>query len=223
MNLDRTLVIAPHPDDELLGCGGTLLRRKSAGHTLGWLIVTGMTKENGWSDERIKKRDKEIQLVASRVGFDKVYCLKLCPARLDEMGKSDLVSRISEVFSNFSPTELFMPHRGDVHSDHRVVFDVVSSCTKWFRYGSVKRVFTYETPSETEFGRAAELAFKPNYFVNIEAYLEAKLQMLSIYESEMHEFPFPRSYRAIQALAEWRGANSGYEAAEAFELLLERE
>jgi len=219
----RTLVVAPHPDDELLGCGGALLRRKNEGGAVGWLIVTGMTTETGWSAERILQRDNEIDAVAKLIGFDEVFNLRLPATGLDALPMSDVVSAFSSVFRSFAPEEVFVPHHGDVHSDHRVTFDVVAACTKWFRYPSVRRVLAYETVSESEFGLARGSAFEPNYFIDISEYLERKLEILNVYRSELGEFPFPRSLRAIRALAEWRGASAGYLAAEAFELLRERQ
>lgn len=221
--IGRTLVVAPHPDDEILGCGGTLLRRKKEGGTLGWLIVTGMTAEAGWSAERIAQRDKEVKAVAEFIGFDEVFNLRLPATGLDALPLSDMVSAFSSIFRSFVPDEVLVPHYGDVHSDHRVTFDVVAACAKWFRYPSVRRVLAYETVSETEFGLARGSAFTPNYFIDISEHLERKLEILDVYRTELGEFPFPRSSRAIRALAEWRGASAGYLAAEAFELLRERQ
>jgi LmbE family N-acetylglucosaminyl deacetylase len=219
----RTLVVAPHPDDEILGCGGTLLRRKAEGGLLGWLIVTGMDKNAGWSPEQIRQREEEISRVTALTGFDEVFNLRLPTTRLDKIPVSELVSAFSAVFKSFEPDEVLVPHRGDVHSDHRVTFETVAACVKWFRYPSVCRVLAYETVSETEFGLSPASVFQPNFFVNISDYLERKLEIMAVYKSELGEFPFPRSVRAVRSLAEWRGANAGYQAAEAFELLRARE
>jgi N-acetylglucosamine malate deacetylase 1 len=219
----KTLVIAPHPDDELLGCGGTLLRRKKEGGTVAWLIVTGISTDGGWPADDVRRREGEIAAVREAIAFDAVFPLGLPPARLDTLPLGDLVTRIGAVFREYQPEEVLLPHRGDVHSDHRVVFEAVSSCTKWFRYPSVRRVLSYETPSETGFALAREDAFAPNYFVDIGEHLERKLAAMSIYASELGQFPFPRSLEALRALAAVRGAESGYAAAEAFELLRERQ
>lgn len=221
--MSRTLVIAPHPDDEILGCGGTLLRRKAEGGVLGWLIVTGMDEQSGWSADRIQEREEEISRVASLTGFDNVFNLGLPAARLETLPLREVVAAFSSIFESFKPEELLVPHRGDVHSDHRVTFDTVAACTKWFRYPSVRRVLAYETVSETDFGLSPETVFHPTVFVDIGKYLERKLEILSVYKTELGEFPFPRSIRAVRALAEWRGASAGYQAAEAFELLRERQ
>lgn len=217
----KTIVIAPHPDDEVLGVGGTLMRRKAEGVKVAWLIVTRITNEAGWSGEKIRQRADEIKRVTELIGFDSVFQLNFTTTQLDQVPMSDLIAAISSVFKMFEPEEVFVPHPSDVHTDHRIVFDAVASCIKWFRYPSVKRVLAYETLSETDFGLGTNQAFRPNVFVNIEPYLAEKLQAMDIYASELGVFPFPRSHEAIRALATLRGAASGFRAAEAFELLRE--
>lgn len=221
----KTLVVAPHPDDELLGCGGTLLRRVADGGTVAWLLMTAITEEAGWTVERIQQRTGEIDRVCEglQVGPCHFYALGFPSAELDRIPMSVLVKRISEAFSDFQPDEVLLPYPGDVHSDHRVTFEAASACTKWFRYPSVKRVLAYETPSETDFGiDPRDSGFKPNVFVDIDVQLERKIELMKIYSSEMGEFPFPRSEGALRALAQLRGSQAGYEAAEAFSLLVQR-
>jgi N-acetylglucosamine malate deacetylase 1 len=218
----KTLVVAPHPDDEILGCGGTLFRRKAEGANLGWLIVTGVSEQAGWSAEVVNQRTAEIEKVAELLGFDHVYNLALPSAQLDRLSMSNLVEKFSEVFQEFQPVEVLLPCRSDVHTDHRLVFDAGVACTKWFRYPSVKRVLAYETISETEFGLDQNASFYPNYYLDISEYLERKLEAMSVYKSELSDFPFPRSIEAIRALAALRGSTAGFMAAEAFQLLRER-
>lgn len=218
----KTLVIAPHPDDEVLGVGGTLLRRKAEGAKVAWLIVTCMSTKNGWNEEKVRQRADEIQQVTALFHFDEVFELKFPTTRLDQIPMSDLVAAVSGVFTSFVPEEVFVPHPSDVHTDHRIAFDAVASCTKWFRHPSVKRVLAYETLSETDFGLGTDQSFRPNVFINIAPFLDVKLKAIDIYASELGAFPFPRSHEAIRALATLRGAASGFEAAEAFELLRER-
>ena len=219
---DRVLVVAPHPDDETLGCGGTLLRMAREGAQLGWLIVTGMKPESGYSSETIAAREAEIRKVSELYGFAEVFQLRLPTRRLDTLPVADLIAEFAAVFKSFQPEVVFLPHYIDVHTDHRVVFETSVSCAKWFRYGSVRRVLAYETLSETEFNLDARSGFQPNYFVDISAFLELKLQIMAVYQSEMDQFPFPRSHEAIRALATLRGSSAGFHAAEAFQLLRER-
>lgn len=219
----KILVIAPHPDDEVLGCGGTLLRRKAEGATLGWLIVTSMAEESGWARDVVERRETEIARVAAAIGFAEVFNLRLAPAQLDRMPMGEIVARFATVFKEFLPEEILVPNRDDVHTDHRIVFDAAAACSKWFRHPSVRRVLSYETLSETEFGLSPDGAFRPNSFVDISDYVERKLEIMSFYASEVGAFPFPRSLEAIRALAELRGSTSGCRAAEAFQLLRERQ
>ena len=219
----KTLVIAPHPDDEVLGCGGTLLRRKSEGGLTGWLIVTGISEQSGWSEMQVNQREVEIAKVNKMIGFDQIYNLRLPTMQLDKLPKKELIDKFSGIFNEFRPQEILLPHCSDVHTDHKIVFDVTASCVKWFRHPYVVRVLAYETLSETEFGLNVETAFRPNYFIDISNYLEPKIDLMKIYRTELGDFPFPRSIEAIKALAVLRGSNAGFGAAEGFQLLLERE
>jgi LmbE family N-acetylglucosaminyl deacetylase len=218
----KTIVIAPHPDDEVLGVGGTLLRRKAEGAKVAWLIVTSIFVESGWSKEQVSQRADEIRRSTALFGFDDVFELKFPTAQLDRVPMSELVTGIANVFKLYEPEEVFLPHPSDVHTDHRIVFDAAASCTKWFRHPSVKRVLAYETLSETDFGLGTDQGFRPNVFVDIEPFLNEKLRAMDIYASEMGACPFPRSHEVIRALTTLRGAASGFKAAEAFELLRER-
>jgi len=219
----KTIVVAPHPDDEVLGVGGTILRRKAEGVNVAWLIVTNVSVETGWSEEKVRERSDEINRITKLFGFDEVFMLNFPATQLDRVPMSDLVSAISEVFSSFQPTEVFVPHQSDVHTDHGMVFKAVASCTKWFRYPFIKRVLAYETLSETDFNLDPKQCFYPNVFINISPFITEKLRAMGIYSSEIGEFPFPRSYEAVRALAALRGAASGCDAAEAFMLLREIE
>lgn len=218
----NTIIVAPHPDDEVLGAGGTLLRRKAEGAKVAWLIITAISVKTGWSAESVRRRAGEIQEITELLGFSTVFTLDFPTTQLDRIPMSELVAAISEVFKTFEPQEVFVPHSLDVHTDHRVVFDAVASCTKWFRQPSVKRVLAYETLSESDFGMGVGHAFRPNVFVDISPFLEQKIRAMDVYESELGVFPFPRSPDALRALASVRGAAAGYVAAEAFELLRER-
>ncbi len=220
--MKSVIVIAPHPDDETLGCGGTLLRHKAEGDKVHWLIVTGMSSKLGFPEERVKARASEIDKVADSYGFDSVHNLNLPSSGLDQIPLSEIIAAISSVFKVVKPNIIYLPHRGDAHTDHRVVFDAASACTKWFRYRHVNRVLSYETLSETGFGMNPNTrGFEPNVYIDIEHYLDRKLDIFTSYENEGGVFPFPRSEKAIRALAAVHGSTSGTHAAEAFILLKE--
>lgn len=220
--MSKVLVVAPHPDDETLGCGGTLLKHKSQGDEIVWLIITDISEEEGFTAEKVAARNQEIQLATKVYKYNEVYNLSFPTTKLDAFPLGQIIEKVSAVMRKENPDIIYLPYRGDVHSDHKIVFDAVISCTKWFRYPSVKRVLCYETLSETDFGiNPDNNGFRPNVFVKIEDYIEEKIKIIKIYESELGCFPFPRSEQAIRALAMLRGAASGCKAAEAFMLLKE--
>lgn len=220
--MKKVLVVAPHADDESLGCGGTILKHVEKGDEIYWLLVTGMSVESGFSKENIEIRKQEIIEVSQCYKVKSVFELKLPPAFLDTLPLGDIVGLISNVVQQAQPEIVYTCYRNDAHSDHQVVFDAVMSATKSFRYPYIKRVLAYETISETDFSMKPEdPGFKPNVYVNIEGFLDKKLNILSFFKSEMGVFPFPRSNKAISALAHIRGVQSNCEAAEAFMLLKE--
>ena len=218
----RILAIAPHPDDETLGCGGALNRHKAEGDDIYWLIITGISQESGWQEKVVNKRDNEIDAVAEKYGFSDVFNLRLTTTKMDTLPISDLIGEISKVYNKVEPDIIYMPYAYDVHTDHQIIAKALQSTLKWFRYPYIKKVLMYETPSETEFNFTGKNVFKPNVFVNISNYLEDKIETMKIYESEMGNFPFPRSEKAIRSLAAFRGSQSGFKATEAFELVYER-
>lgn len=218
----QVLIIAPHPDDETLGCGGTILKHVEQGDKVHWLIVTDMSISEGFTMERINKREMEIQQVSHMYGFTTTHKLGFPTTKLDQVGMSGIVEAMGRVFHSVRPEVVYVPYPGDVHTDHKYVFDAAVSCTKWFRYPFVKRVLAYETLSETEFGLNPDIpGFRPNVFVEISKYLESKLRIMHVFSSEIGAFPFPRSEHAIRSLASIRGSAIGVEAAEAFMLLKE--
>lgn len=216
----RMMVVAPHPDDETLGCGGTILRQRAAGGQVDWLLVTGISEAHGWSREVVERREREIEQVREAYGFASLLRLEFPTTKLDELPVGALVSRIAEAIRSSGCTDVLMPFRHDVHSDHRVTATAVLAAVKAFRQPSVRRVLMYETLSETEFGFPAD-AFHPNVFVEIGPYMQRKLEIFSYYRSEVMAEGGARSLSALEALAKLRGArmNRGY--AEAFELVFE--
>ncbi len=218
--MKKIIIISAHPDDEILGAGGTLLKHKAAGDVLAWLIITNISEEQGFSADRVKSRQEEIKQVSERIGFSEVYKFDYPTMQLDSASVNELIPKISLVFSEFQPEVIYVMNRSDAHSDHRYTFDAVASCTKSFRYPYLKKVLMYECISETEFAPALpEKVFTPNYFVDISPYFAEKLEIMKYYESELGQHPFPRNLKNIEALAVFRGASVGVEYAEAFQLI----
>ncbi|WP_324719204.1 PIG-L deacetylase family protein [Salinimicrobium sp. HB62] len=218
--MKKVIVISAHPDDEVLGAGGTILKHSAQGDQVFWLITTNITEPDGFTVEMVSERQEEIKEVEKILGIQKTYLLNYPTMKLDSRIVNEMVPRISEIFKEVEPEIIYCLNRSDAHSDHRYTFDAVMSCTKSFRYSYLKQVLLYECISETEFAPALpEKVFLPNYYVDISNFIEKKLEAMNIYASELGEHPFPRSERNIKALATYRGAIAGVEYAEAFQLI----
>ena len=214
------VVISAHPDDEILGVGGTLLKHKKNGDKIYWLITTNIFENQGYSKERISSRQKEIKKISEALSVEKVFMLNYPTMSLSTSTLIEMVPKISKIFIEIEPEIVYCLNRSDAHSDHRITFDAVMACTKSFRYPFIKQVLMYECISETEFApQLPEKVFTPNYFVDISSFLEEKMNLMKIYESELGKHPFPRSLKNIEALATFRGASVGVEYAEAFQLI----
>lgn len=220
----KILVVAVHPDDETIGCGGTILKHKSQGDEVHWLIITG-TKNHpkGLYQNNLQKREETIKKVSNAYSFDRVIQMDLPTAMLDELSFSDIVMKISDVINDIKPNIIYTMFMKDVHTDHRVAFDAVYSCTKSFRYPFIEKIYMMETLSETEFAVSIPgQTFVPNVYVDITDFIDKKLEIMSLYETEIMPEPYPRSLSSIKALARVRGSRAGVMYAETFMLLHER-
>jgi len=216
----KIVVISAHADDEIIGCGGTLLKHKAHGDELYWIIVTSVFDNQGYTKEYIQSRVQEIEKIKNLVDFSAVHQLDYPTMSLDSSSTNKMIPQLSLLFNEIKPEVIYVMNRSDAHSDHRIAFEAVAACTKSFRYPFLKKILMYECISETEFAPALpERVFQPNYFVDVTKHFSEKLEMMKVYKSELGEHPFPRSIRNIEALATFRGASAGVEYAEAFQLI----
>lgn len=216
--MKRIIVIAPHSDDETIGAGGYLCKHRDNGDELFWVNVTNAKIEYGYSDEEVERWNRITSSVKTAYGFKKVYDLALEPSGLDRRDLSNLISNIYSIFCEVKPNVVLLPYHHDAHSDHRVVFDAVMACCKSFRTPSVEKIMCTEIISETDYADS-DYGFVPNYFVDISEYIDEKIRILAIYNSEVKESPFPRNEEAIRGLAKYRGASCYAHYAEAYRVL----
>ncbi len=218
----KVLVVAPHPDDETLGCGGTLLKLRDEGNQLYWLVMTSISKGRDYSQRQVQARQKEIKTINKIFRFNKVFQLKYPTTKLDVVPMGKLVQKVAKVINEVKPDTIFVPNRSDVHSDHRITFEATLSCTKHFRFPYLNRVFMYETISETEFAPSfSDQYFVPNVYFNISHFIDDKIKAFRIYKSEIGSHPFPRSEENIRSLATFRGATINVPFAESFMIVKE--
>ena len=222
--MKNAVILAPHPDDELLSCGGTIMKLASHGWKVYWIIATELKEKDKSSIAKIERRAQEIEEISNKLNIEKCFQLKFPAGKLHSGMVPEMVSAISELFDKIKPENVFLPFPGDAHTDHEYVFKSGKASCKWFRQPYVKNIYTYETISETNFDyNVNALTFRPNFFVDIEEQIEQKISLTKIYTDEFAKFPFPRSKEAIKALAQYRGCSSGSSFAEAFQIILSRD
>lgn len=216
----KELYISAHPDDETLGCGGTILKHLERGDEAYWLVAT-QAHEPEWSREIIEQKDAEVQCVAEAYGFARCFRLGFETTRLDLVPRADLIERIREVVAEVRPESVYVTHPGDVHTDHGYVYAATAAVLRGFHMKSfgVRRLLCYETLSSTDQASPHGAGFTANVFTDITPFLERKLELMALYETELHPEPLPRTMTAIRSLARYRGATIGVEYAEAFQLV----
>lgn len=220
--MKKIMVISPHPDDETLGAGGSILKLRDNGNEIFWLNVTDIKAGEEWDDAFVIKRKHQIKQIREFYGFEDFINLKFPPARLNDCMQGDLINAIGQVFDVIQPECIILPDYNDAHSDHKYVFEACYSCSKIFRRGYIKRILTMEILSETNFGKPYD-GFKPNLYIDITDYLERKMEALKLYDTELGRHPFPRSLEAVKAQAVLRGTQAGTVYAEAFRVIKEIE
>ena len=215
------LIIAPHPDDEVLGCGGTIAKYSRQGDDVYLCIVTKAYSPE-WPEDEIKERREEVLRVNEILGIRKTYFLGFPTVKLDTISQKELNDSITQVINGVEPEVLYIPYNGDINKDHRLVFDAALVAARPKSNSPIKKILAYETLSETGWGAPfMENAFTPNIYVDISEALETKLKAMAAYKTELKEYPHPRSLEAITSLARLRGVSVGVKAAEAFVLIRE--
>jgi len=223
--MTRVLVVAAHPDDEILGCGGVMARHSAAGDEVRVLIVAeGATSRDGNDGNDGKAEVAKLQAAARAaakvVGAAEVRFLGLPDNRLDGLQLLDVVQALEAVIAELQPHTVYTHHGGDLNLDHRIVHQAVLTACRPLPGQTVRALYAFEVASSSEWGsQATGGGFAPDTFIDVAATIEAKLQALRCYDLEMRDFPHARSYDAVRAQATLRGASVGCTAAEAFMLI----
>lgn len=217
----RVLIIAPHPDDEVLGCGGTIAGHAAMGDEVHLCVVTRAYPPE-WTEEVIGIKRQEVNEASGILGIKETSFLDLPTVKLDTLPQKELNNAIARVVDAVKPDVVYLPHKGDLNRDHRLVFEAALVALRPLEGNTVSRILCYETLSETEWGIPdVESVFIPNVYLDIANTLETKLAAMSAYASELKEYPHPRSLEMLKVLAQKRGSEAGIAAAEAFMLVRE--
>jgi LmbE family N-acetylglucosaminyl deacetylase len=220
----KVLVIAAHPDDEVLGCGGTMAKHVQNGDIVHSVILAeGITSRDKRRNretriEELSHLNKAAKIANDILGVHSVKLLDFPDNRMDTLDRLDIIKTVEELINDTRPDIVYTHHIGDVNIDHRRIHEaVVTACRPIPNNHIVKKLLFFETASSTEWMTPGSAPpFVPNWYVDISETLNLKLKSLGAYEYEMRDWPHARSIKALEHLAYWRGANIGTEAAEAF-------
>lgn len=214
--MKNILIVAPHPDDEVIGCGGLIKKYSEQGWHVYVLVLTRGTPKL-YSEERIENVRQEAKTAHRILGVKETIFLDYFAPELDMVSIADISRSIAKVINDLKAEKLFLPHRGDIHNDHSVAFKAGLVAARPINNISIKEIYSYETLSETEWAAPfSDDAFIPTFFVNITDQIEYKLQAMMCFKSQLKDFPNPRSLETIESIAKFRGATAGFERAEAF-------
>lgn len=224
--MKNVLVVAAHPDDELLGVGGTircLVNQGVYAHAL--ILAEGLTSRKNNRDETSKEEllqlQKDALAAAQVVGYSDVNFCGFPDNRMDGAELLDIIKVVSSYVEKYNPDTIFTHHHGDLNIDHQRTCEAVLTACRPVGACPVKRIYAFETPSSTEWNFRYSEPFCPNVFFDVTDTLEAKVKGMACYRSEGMLSPHPRSPEALRALGRYRGSIVGVEFAEGFELLRE--
>jgi len=219
--MNKVLVIAPHPDDEVLGCGGTMIKHVDAGDEVYVCIATkGMAPIA--TEQSVLISRHEAELCHKSIGVKETLFLDFPAVMIEKENRYEVNKKILDLIMTVNPDDVYIPHWGDMQRDHQIIAEAAMVALRPKYNNNVKRIYSYETLSETGWNApSVQNEFIPNVFVDISKYLERKIKSLKFYKSQLAPFPDARSLGAIEALAKYRGAVMHMGAAEAFMLIRE--
>ncbi len=222
---DKVLIVAAHPDDEILGCGGTIAKWSKQGKEINSIIMSeGATSRDNKRNYESRKSElsglkNSANEAAKILGVSSIEFFDFPDNRMDSVDLLDVIKKIENKIALFKPSMILTHHVGDLNIDHQIIHRAVITASRPQLNNSVKCLLAFETPSSTEWQTSPSNYFKPNWFEDISETLELKISALKKYKSEMRKWPHPRSLLGIEYLAKWRGACNGFNSAEAFMLL----
>jgi LmbE family N-acetylglucosaminyl deacetylase len=214
------LVVVAHPDDEVLGCGGTIARHVAEGDTVEVVFMAdGLTSRRDTVAAELQQREKARDQALSILGVSKFYALNFPDNRMDSVPLLDVVQGLERIIEQVRPTRVYTHHHGDLNVDHRITHQAVMTACRPVPGSSVREILAFEVMSSTEWAASGVAPFVPNTFVEIPHYLPKKLEALAAYEVEMRPAPHSRCVANIEALAKHRGNCVGVETAEGFSVV----
>ena len=209
------LVIACHPDDEVIGVGGTILKEVAKGTDVYVQIIT-KAWEPKWDENTVKEKRREVEKVHSFLGIRKTFFADFLTTKLDSLSESSLVDSITNVMTEVQPNIVYTHNPYEIHKDHKITYSATMAAVRPLPNSKVKKVLLYEIPFVT--WKSNSVYNHPNVYENISKYLDKKIEAMSMYKTELRDFPHPRSREGLKIISQYRGLEVGMQAAEAFYL-----
>jgi len=218
---NRILIVAAHPDDEILGCGGTVAKLVQNGYEAYTLILgEGKTSREGATEQELEQLNTELRKANEIIGIEEVFVRNFPDNAFDSVALLTIVKEIEAIISQIKPNIIFTHHIGDLNIDHQITHHAVLTATRPMTDQSVKEIYAFEVPSSTEWNFfTKETAFVPNVFVDITETIDLKVKAMAEYKSELREYPHPRSLQHISELAKVNGTKVGLGYSENFILI----
>ena len=217
--MNKVIVFASHPDDEILGAGGAISRHILEGDNVKVVIMAqGLTSRDNTNEEDLKNLHLTTILANKTLGINEENIFfENCPDnQMDKLSQLEINKKVEFYINKFKPNIVYTHHAGDLNIDHRITHEAVMTACRPIPNQTVKKILCFETLSSTEWSGYGFIPFIPNYFVNIQKSFKKKLEALSFYKSEMRDVPHSRSISNVENLAKYRGNSVGFEFAEAF-------
>lgn len=217
---NKVLIIAPHADDEIIGCGATIAKHVDDGDEVVIVIATNAAigAPELYTENGIKLVRKEALDAHKLLGVKKTLFLDFPAPALNAFPEYKISTELSSIFNKYTPSYLYIPHPGDIHQDHKAIYRASLVSARPLKGNKIGNIYCYETLSETEWTPMQEKPFVPNHFVDVTNYFHKKIEAMNCYHSQIKNFPYPRSIESFESLAKFRGSIIGVEKAEAFEV-----
>lgn len=218
--MKNILVVAAHPDDELLGAGATLRKHVEAGGKVFALILgQGVFSRDAGTEEDLKKLQADSRRAGEVIGFSDIFFAEFPDNAFDSVPLLQIVKVVEKIFSEVKPDVVYTHHEYDLNIDHRLAFEAVLTASRPCNANAPRELYTFETLSSTEWQSKDQKQFAPNVYVNVESTFSKKIEALQHYKSEIREYPHSRSLKGVQILSEFRGLEAHLKNAEAFRLI----
>jgi N-acetylglucosamine malate deacetylase 1 len=217
--MKKVLVIAAHPDDEVLGCGGMIAKHVSQGDEVHTVFMSdGVKSRSQFSEEKLKQRMNASKLSQSVLGITSSQYLDFQDNRMDSIALLDIIQKLEPVIDKLKPSVVYTHHHGDLNIDHQLTHSAVITACRPVPNFSVCEIYGFEVLSSTEWSNSQQSLFRPTFYTDITKHISKKISAAKAYQEEMRDPPHSRSIKHIEILAQHRGYSIGVDMAEAFEV-----